>query len=186
MPYVGGNPVASPSTANANWGAITDAEATGWTVNLKNGEWIPVVDTTRANVLNNIAESQAARASSNFGQFVKNEGLLQENLGIWPPNSGGYWPQNVTLNPGVLIDRYGYANGRFVSPLGISFEARALPSSYLAEKPYFQYEVLQPIPDVTQAKVLPWFGQLGKGTQFKLPQSIQWYLDNGYLREVSK
>lgn len=137
----------------------------------------------RAQVLANIADSQAARASSNFGQFVKAEGRLQADLGIWPPNSGGYAPTYGTvLDVGMKIDRYGYPGGKFVSPLGESFESRALPPSYQTTKPYFQYEVVQPIPDVTQAKALPWFGQRGMGTQYQLPNSVQWYLDNGYLR----
>lgn len=33
----------------------------------------------------NIAASQKARESSNFGQYSKAEGMVQENLGIWPP-----------------------------------------------------------------------------------------------------
>ncbi|WP_318656846.1 DUF637 domain-containing protein, partial [Pseudomonas capsici] len=138
----------------------------------------------KAVILRNIADSQAARASSNFGQFSKAEGQLQEILGIWPPNSGGYSPVlNVTLDVGMQVDRFGYPGGNYISPLGASFGERALPSSYEATKPYFQYEVIQPIPGVTQAKVLPWFGQPGMGTQFQLPNSIQWYLDNGFLNE---
>ncbi|WP_454185933.1 TNT domain-containing protein [Pseudomonas sp. ADAK2 TE3594] len=46
----------------------------------------------------------------------------------------------------------------------------------------FQYEVIQPLPGVTKVKVLPWFGQPGMGTQFQLPNSVQWYIDNGYLK----
>ncbi|MCV4273349.1 TNT domain-containing protein [Pseudomonas capsici] len=83
----------------------------------------------------------------------------------------------------MQVDRFGYPGGNYISPLGASFGERALPSSYEATKPYFQYEVIQPIPGVTQAKVLPWFGQPGMGTQFQLPNSIQWYLDNGFLNE---
>ena len=82
----------------------------------------------------------------------------------------------------MQIDRYGYPGGSYVSPVGTPFEARALPSSYEISKPYFRYEVLQPISEVTQAKVLPWFGQRGMGTQFQLPKPVQWYLDNGYLK----
>jgi YD repeat-containing protein len=139
----------------------------------------------RARVLANIADSQAARASSNFGQFVKTEGQVQANLGIWPPNSGGYAPTyGMTLDVGTQLDRFGYPGGTFVSPLGAAFESRALPPSYLDTKPYFQYEVVQPIPNVTQAKALPWFGQPGMGTQFQLPRPVQYYLENGYLKVI--
>jgi len=141
----------------------------------------------RAQVLANIAESQAARASSNFGQFVKNEGQVQANLGIWPPNSGGYAPTYGTmLDVGTKLDRFGYPGGTFVSPLGTSFESRALPPSYLKTKPYFQYEVVQPIPGVTEAKALPWFGQPGMGTQFQLPNPVQYYLENGSLKVIKQ
>jgi hypothetical protein len=141
----------------------------------------------RARVEANIADSQAARASSNFGQFIKAEGRLQADLGIWPPNSGGYAPTyGVGLDVGMRIDRYGYPGGKFVSPLGETFESRALPPLYETTKPYFQYEVVQPITDVTQAKALPWFGQRGMGTQYQLSNSVQWYLDNGYLKVIPK
>ncbi len=139
----------------------------------------------RARVLSNIADSQAARASSNFGQFSQVEGQLQEALGIWPPNNGGYAPiYNTTLDVGTQLDRFGFPGGTYLSPLGDSFGGRALPSSYLTTKPYFQYEVIQPIPGVTQAKALPWFGQPGMGTQFQVPNSVQWYLNNGYLKVI--
>ena len=39
---------------------------------------------------------------------------------IWPPNRGFDGnPTKVTLEPGTLIDRYGYDGGTFVSPKGI-------------------------------------------------------------------
>jgi filamentous hemagglutinin len=138
-------------------------------------------------ILANIAESQAGNKASNFEQFIKNEGWLQESLGIWPPNSGGYSPINgVTLPVGTPIDRYGFPGGNFVSPTGTPFADRALPSAYQTSKPYFQYEVIREIPDVTQAKILPWFGQQGSGTQYQLPNSVQWYLENGYLKPIGK
>jgi len=90
--------------------------------------------------------------------------------------------ENIELQQGHVIDRYGLPRGRYVSPEGTSFAERALPSSYESTKPYFQYEVVQPLPDVTKSRALPWFGQKGMGTQYELPRSVEWYLDNGYLR----
>jgi hypothetical protein len=141
----------------------------------------------RARIEANIANSQAGRASSNFGQFIKNEGQVQANLGIWPPNGGAYAPTyGKTLSVGTQLDRFGYPGGKYVSPLGESFGSRALPPSYLDTKPYFQYEVVKPIPGVTDAKVLPWFGQPGMGTQFQLPNSVQHYLENGFLKVIQQ
>jgi hypothetical protein len=149
------------------------------------GNAATVVD--RVHVLANIADNQAALASSNFRQFVRNEGQVQASLGIWPPNSGGYAPiYGTTLDAGTKLDRFGYPGGTFLSPLGASFESRALPPSYLDTKPYFQYEVVQPIPMVTEAKALPWFGQPGMGTQFQLPNPVQYYLENGYLKVIKQ
>ncbi|WP_347114316.1 glycohydrolase toxin TNT-related protein [Leclercia sp. S52] len=143
--------------------------------------------TVVSTIKDNIAASQAARASSSFGQFSKAEGAVQENLGLWPPSRGAYGPvEKVTLPTGTIVDRYGYPGGSFVSPAGVPFEQRALPSSYETTKPYFQYEILKPIDDVSQGKILPWFGQKGQGTQYELPKPVQWYLDKDYLKEVNK
>ncbi|OCF96950.1 TNT domain-containing protein [Gilliamella sp. wkB308] len=114
------------------------------------------------------------------------EGKVQEDLGIWPPNNGAYGPvEKVTLKPDDFVDRYGTPKGTFISPEGVLFEERALPSSSL-NAPYNVYEILKPIEDVSKAKALPWFGQPGQGTQYKLSKPVQWYLDNGYLKEVTR
>jgi len=131
----------------------------------------------------NVATSQKSRESSNFRQYSKAEGAVQENLGIWPPNRGAYGPvEQVTLPTGTVIDRYGSTRGTFTSPVGVPFENRALPS-YSANAPYNVYEVLKPIDGVSQSKILPWFGQPGQGTQYELNKPVQWYLDNKYLGE---
>ncbi len=64
-------------------------------------------------------------------------------------------------------------------------EKRALPFSSL-NKPYRQYEVIKPITPTAESKILPWFGQPGQGTQYKLPKSVQELLDpnNPYLKEI--
>lgn len=134
-------------------------------------------------MLNNIADSQTARASSNFGTFISNEGKVQEAASIWSPNRGRLGPAQTTeLQPGMLIDRYGSTRGTFVAPEGTPFVNRALPSYYENSAPYFQYEVVQPIPGALQSRVLPWFGRRGMGTQFELEKPVQWYLDNDYLK----
>ncbi|MFO0014847.1 MAG: glycohydrolase toxin TNT-related protein [Planctomycetota bacterium] len=102
----------------------------------------------------------------------------------WPPNDGFHGiPKNITLAPGTRIDRYGGESGKFVSPAGTPYEARALPHGS-DQKPYKVYEVLKPI-DVKAGEIEPWFGQPGMGEQFKLDKSIQDLLDQGYIREVS-
>ncbi|MBV6817099.1 TNT domain-containing protein [Rahnella sp. PD12R] len=53
---------------------------------------------------------------------------------------------------------YKKLNSSRLSPVGVSFENRALPPSYETTKPYFQYEIVKPIPDAPRSKILPWFG----------------------------
>jgi filamentous hemagglutinin len=137
-----------------------------------------------ARIETNIAQTRAGNAASGFDKFVQNEGRLYEHLDIWPPNLGRVGPvEIVDLQPGTVMDRFGLPYGRFLAPQGTPFEARALPSTYEAAKPYFMYEVVKPIPGVTQSRALPWFGQSGMGVQYELPRGIN-YLDpsNGYVK----
>lgn len=88
---------------------------------------------------------------------------------------------------GFRMDRFGGEGGDFVSPSGTPFEQRALPPDSLG-KDYHNYELVKPFdaesgyPRV--GKVAPAFEQEGGGIQLKLPKSVQWLRDNGYLREV--
>jgi hypothetical protein len=62
----------------------------------------------------------------------------------------------VTLDVGKIIDRYGNPRGSYTSPVGVPYEQRALP--YI-ENPnaYHQYE---------------------------FPNSIEYLIDKGYLKEI--
>ncbi|WOI35372.1 glycohydrolase toxin TNT-related protein (plasmid) [Tritonibacter scottomollicae] len=111
----------------------------------------------------------------------------------WPPNDGFDGPQTITeLQPGARFDRYGGRfdeNGQFVdtggyvSPTGVPFEQRSLPNSSV-NRPYQEYEVLQPIPNVSSGSAAPWFGQPGGGTQYQLPMSIESLVEQGFIRPV--
>jgi Tuberculosis necrotizing toxin len=46
------------------------------------------------------------------------------------------------------------------------------------------YEVAQPIENVAAAKVAPWFGEFGFGTQYKLPESVVDLRESGHLKKV--
>ena len=50
-------------------------------------------------------------------------------------------------------------------------------------KNYHRYEVLQPLP-AKAGVIAPAFGEPGMGLQYRLDHSVQWYIDNGYLREL--
>ncbi len=98
----------------------------------------------------------------------------------YPPNRGFLNdPTSVTLSPGTMIDRFGQATGTFAAPAGTPLEMRALPPEAVGG-PYNVYEVLQPL-EVKAGSSTPWFGQIGMGTQYELPASVQQLLNQGYL-----
>ncbi|MBX8528743.1 glycohydrolase toxin TNT-related protein [Pseudomonas cichorii] len=142
----------------------------------------------RARVKLNILISRAGNEASAFRDFVSVEGRLQEQLFIWPPNRGRVGPVEVIeLQPGFVMDRFGFPSGRYLSPQGTPFSDRALPSAYQSTQPYSMYLVVKPIPNVVQSRVLPWFGQRGMGVQLELPGGVN-YLDpkNGYVRLIHR
>ena len=90
--------------------------------------------------------------------------------------------RDVHVPTGTVIDRYGEPHGTFLSPDGTPYPQRGLPADNLARN-YHRYEVLQPLP-AKAGVIAPAFGEPGMGLQYRLDQRVQWYLDNGYLREL--
>ena len=84
----------------------------------------------------------------------------------WPPDDGFAGAATpVVLPPGMLIDRFGSEGGRFFSPKGAAYAARALP--YSCEKlVYVTYRVMQPVLAWT-GKAAGWFDAPGGATQFE-------------------
>ncbi|KYC98002.1 TNT domain-containing protein [Heyndrickxia sporothermodurans] len=103
----------------------------------------------------------------------------------WPPDRGVLGkPEVITVNPGTIIDRFGYEGGTFVSPYGIPYEMRALaPETYL--KPYNVYVVAKPV-EVQAGKIAPWFDEPGLGMQYELNDSVKNLIEQGVLRRVIK
>ncbi|WP_349291257.1 glycohydrolase toxin TNT-related protein [Citrobacter amalonaticus] len=111
-------------------------------------------------------------------------GLSNLPVTSWPPNDGAFGiVENVTLEPGMEIDRYGYPRGKYLSPVNTPYSMRALPPG-TNESPYSVYKVMKPIENVSKSKIAPWFGEMGMGTQYKLDNSVQSYLDSGHLKKV--
>ena len=70
-----------------------------------------------------------------------------------------------------------------MSPVGTPYSMRALPPGS-NQKPYTIYRVLKPIDNVAACKIMPWFGEIGLGTQYELPKSVKSYIEAGHLEEV--
>jgi hypothetical protein len=102
----------------------------------------------------------------------------------WPDNDGFVeeTEETITLEVGKKIDRYGYPGGFYLSPVGLAYKERALTPGTKETKPYFIYEVKEPIV-VKAGRIQPWFGVgTGTGLQYYLNgKSVQDYLDSGAL-----
>ena len=92
----------------------------------------------------------------------------------WPSNGGFTHPLTdsdiITLQPGTVIDRYGYVGGSYLSPINTPYKARAVEPGTIS-KPYNVYVVKEPI-RVYAGEVAPWFGMTGGGTQYYLGDGI--------------
>ncbi len=103
---------------------------------------------------------------------------------IYPENNGfSSTPENIILQPGTRVDRYGYDGGYFVAPEGTPYTQRSLPPGTATSKPYYRYEVVKPIP-AQGGRIVPWFDQEGGGTQYLFQQSVKELLDGGYLKQL--
>lgn len=129
-----------------------------------------------------------------FGDLTEDEFLdtywdpaAREGDGGWRyPDEEGFAGPAIPhrLQVGDVIDRFGPADGRYLSPADTPFDQRAIPPSSVAS-PYTQYRVLRELPDaVLEGRIAPWFEQPGGGLQYKFDEKISWYLREGYVEEI--
>lgn len=45
------------------------------------------------------------------------------------------------------------------------------------------YEILKPFP-IQSSTIAPWYTQPGVGIQYKLPQNINWLLENEFIKKL--
>ncbi|EFR40336.1 hypothetical protein HMPREF9162_0086 [Selenomonas sp. oral taxon 137 str. F0430] len=103
---------------------------------------------------------------------------------IYPSNDGAVGViVTITLPAGDVLTRYGKPTGRYVSPDGITFEQRSLPST-TSEGDFHVYCVDRSIDGVQKGKIAPWFGRLGGGIQYKLPDRIVHLMEASFLHEL--
>ena len=103
---------------------------------------------------------------------------------IYPSNDGAVGViVTITLPAGDVLTRYGKPTGRYVSPDGITFEQRSLPST-TSEGDFHVYCVDRSIDGVQKGKIAPWFGRVGGGIQYKLPDRIVHLMEASFLHEL--
>ena len=135
--------------------------------------------------------------SQQYDQFRKPDSTRPGGEWDWQkqaPNNGAVpgTQQTVTVQPGVVLDRFGQRGGEYMSPAGTPFEARALPPGKQAD-PYEQYQVLKPF-TVTKEEIAPAFEQTGGGIQMRasIPEvqnrfaTINDLIKHGYLKDPKK
>ena len=101
----------------------------------------------------------------------------------WPPNDGfAATPVAETLAVGTLLDRFGSEGGRFFSPKGESYNARALP--YVCDTlVYTIYRVTKPL-HVAAGKAAPWFDEPGGATQYETDDPVFKLRESGALEPL--
>ncbi|GAA5057807.1 TNT domain-containing protein [Nocardia callitridis] len=142
-----------------------------------------------------------------FGQLTEDSFVAEYRSGdgwIYPP-ADGFEIENgqpikhaEELPAGKRIDRFGYSGGRYLAPIGDSFQQRALPPQNLntpsgtPQSNYHVYCVAKAF-SVDAGPIAAWFAQPGGGTQYKLDESylpdagaalsVTWLIQNGFLVE---
>jgi len=103
----------------------------------------------------------------------------------WPDNYGGIeeTERNIVMEVGTLFDRYGERNGRYVAEYMTPYEQRSLP--YIEDEYFYEaYRVIKPIDGVVSSVIDEGFTHDGGGIQYRLPNTVQWLLDNGYIEVI--
>jgi len=102
----------------------------------------------------------------------------------WPPHDGfTQAPVLIVLPPGLLIDRFGSDYGRFFSPKGASFAARALP--YVCPSLVYRvYKLDQPL-IAWSGTAAPWFDQPGGATQLETDATAAQLLADHVIEPVA-
>lgn len=159
-----------------NWKGLAKPETR--LANLMNKNLVPPTD----EYIKTLADKQGLVYT--IGKKGNERFYADDGSPIYPPNDGFVGkPEKVTLKAGEqLVDRYGPITGGFVSPIGTSLKARALPDNITGE--YTVFAVKTDIADVLSGRTAPWFGEPGGGTQYRLPQSTKKLLRAGYMEVV--
>lgn len=120
-----------------------------------------------------------------IGKDKINRWFTDDGTPLYPLNNGAIgmtW--DVMLGKGEVLSRFGKPTGSYTAPDSTPFEARAMPLEESDYKDFFcKYIVIKPF-RVSKSVVAPAFNRCGGGIQYKSEKAIQYYLDNGYLKEI--
>lgn len=101
---------------------------------------------------------------------------------IYPPNDGAVgMAENVIVESGTILSRYGYYKGKFFDHETDAFEQRALPRTTNRNQ-YHRYRVKKSL-SAQKAKIAPWFGEPGGGTQYKISDEVFTHFED-YFEEI--
>lgn len=104
-----------------------------------------------------------------------------------PPYNGAIHgtEQVIKFQPGQRFGRYGEIRptSNFVTEVGADPGSLSFPP-FTDPAIYQEFEVLVPIPNVTQSTVAPWGGAPGYGLQWQLPYPIEDLLNMRWIRTV--
>lgn len=96
---------------------------------------------------------------------------------------GGPAPTGIVA--GDLLDCVEPETAHHLYALGTMFGERSQPPTDLGG-PCHRYEVIRELPDdVREGVAGPWFGQAGGGAMVVLVRPIRWYVDQGFLVELT-
>ncbi len=102
---------------------------------------------------------------------------------IYPPNNGAVGKkEEITLQLGTLISRYGEETGRFAAPQKTAIEERSLSKELRDKGEYHVYIAVSTV-KCFAGTVAPWFGQKGGGIQYRFEKRVRELVEDGVLIE---
>ena len=96
---------------------------------------------------------------------------------------GGY-ARPTGVGPGDLLERVGHESGSQLFALGTPFAWRSQPPDMVGAE-YHRYRVLAELPEAQEGRAAAWFDQPGGGAMIVAERPVRWYLDQGYLLEIT-
>ena len=162
--------------------AIDDPRAP-WYISAINASFAGFTTGFNYGLLYSAIDAGASGMGSSNTSWINPDGSM-----YYPPNDGAVLGSEtkVILHPGQRLGRYGEpgAKSRYFTEAGADPASLSLPPETSSET-YIEYEVIKDIPNVTKAKIAPWGGDPGGGTQYVTNETIIWLKENQYIKVVN-